>query len=94
MLGERTRKRYQSCLVFQSGELRGVVVAQEGCDEESFSPSEGCGFEFWKTRNGKRDLRLSVILARQKLSWYVRAGETPDFVAFRCLQMQVGVEQN
>lgn len=48
--------------------LGGVVVAQEGCDKESFSPSEGYRFEFWKTRNGKRDLMLSVILARQKLS--------------------------
>lgn len=45
-----------------------MVRAQEGCDEESFSPSEGFRLEFWKARNEKRDLGLPVILARQKMS--------------------------
>lgn len=53
LLGERMRKRHKSCLVFQGGEegTQGVVTSQEGCNEESFSPSEGFRLEFWRARN-------------------------------------------
>lgn len=64
-LGEKTRNRHQSHLVFQGVEEGTQRSSNDG--EESFSPSEGFRFEFWKARNGSRDLGLPVILARKKL---------------------------
>jgi len=69
-------------------------VAQEGCDEENFILSEGYRFEFGKLGMGRETLGCQLYLQDKSCHDMLTAGVTPDFVAFICLEIQVGVEQD